>query len=93
MPTFGLDVNTNADWAGPSMFGNTGSYTDFEPAQLQAAYLAALHHVKAAALIAYNISQSSEGCQGVANAFRQYGIPVVFEDLAVPAPAFDLTPT
>jgi ABC-type branched-subunit amino acid transport system substrate-binding protein len=91
VPTFGLDVNTNADWAGPSMFGNTGSYTAFESAQLQAAYLAELHHVKAAALIAYNISQSSEGCQGVANAFRQYGVRIVFEDLAVPVPAFDLS--
>ena len=91
VPTFGLQVNTNADWAGPSMFGNTGSYTAFESAQLQAAFLAQLHHVKAAALIAYNISQSSEGCQGVANAFRQYGIRVVFEDLAVPVPAFDLS--
>ncbi|MFZ0059954.1 MAG: ABC transporter substrate-binding protein, partial [Acidimicrobiales bacterium] len=48
------------------------------------------HHVRAAALIAYNISQSSEGCQGVANAFRQYGIRIAFEDLAVPVPAFDL---
>jgi ABC-type branched-subunit amino acid transport system substrate-binding protein len=91
VPTFGLQVNTNADWAGPSMFGNTGSYTAFESAQLQAAYLAELHHVKAAALIAYNISQSSEGCQGVANAFRQYGVRIVFEDLAVPVPAFDLS--
>jgi ABC-type branched-subunit amino acid transport system substrate-binding protein len=90
VPTFGLNVNPNSDWAGPSMYGNTGSYTAFSSAQLQAAYLAEQHHVRAAALIAYNISQSSEGCQGVANAFRQYGIRIAFEDLAVPVPAFDL---
>jgi ABC-type branched-subunit amino acid transport system substrate-binding protein len=90
VPTFGLDVNTNADWAGPSMYGNTGSYTAFTSAQLQAAYLAELHHIRAAALIAYNISQSSEGCRGVANAFHQYGVHIAFEDLAVPVPAFDL---
>ena len=89
VPTFGLNVNPNIDWAGPSMYGNTGSYTAFSSAQLQAAYLAEQHHVRAAA-IAYNISQSSEGCQGVANAFRQYGIRIAFEDLAVPVPAFDL---
>ena len=90
VPTFGLNVNPNADWAGPSMFGNTGSYTAFTSPQLQAAYLARQHHVKEAALIAYNISASSEGCQGVANAFRRYGIHIAFEDLAVPVPAFDL---
>jgi len=90
VPTFGLNVNPNVDWAGPSMFGNTGSYTAFTSPQLQAAYLAAQHGVHAAALIAYNISQSSQGCQGVANAFRRYGIHIAFEDLAVPVPAFDL---
>ncbi len=91
VPTFGLNVNPNADWAGPSMFGNTGSYTAFTSPQLQAAYLAQQHHVRAAALIAYNISQSIQGCQGVANAFRRYDIRIVFEDLAVPVPAFDLS--
>ena len=91
VPTFGLNVNTNVDWAGPSMFGNTGSYTAFTSAQLQAAYLAERHHVKNAALVAYNISQSSEGCRGVANAFRQYGIHIAFEDLAVSVPAVDLS--
>ncbi|HXZ83307.1 MAG TPA: ABC transporter substrate-binding protein [Acidimicrobiales bacterium] len=90
VPTFGLNVNPNVDWAGPSMYGNTGSYTAFTSAQLQAAYLAEQHDVRAAALIAYNISQSRQGCQGVANAFHQYGIRIAFEDLAVPVPAFDL---
>ncbi len=90
VPTFGLNVNPNADWAGPSMFGNTGSYTDFKGAQLQAAYLAEQHHVKDAAVIAYNIAQSVQGCDSVVYAFRKYGVHLAFKDLSVPVPAFNL---
>ncbi|MGB9112449.1 MAG: ABC transporter substrate-binding protein [Acidimicrobiales bacterium] len=90
VPTFGLNVNPNADWAGPSMFGNTGSYTDFKGAQLQSAYLAEQHHVKNAAVIAYNIAQSVQGCDSVVYAFKKYGVHLAFEDLSVPVPAFNL---
>ncbi len=91
VPTFGLNVNPNADWAGPSMFGNTGSYTNFKGAQLQSAYLAERHHVQNAAVIAYNISQSVQGCDSVLYAFRKYGVHVAFADLSVPVPAFNLS--
>ena len=86
VPTFGLNVNPNADWAGPSMFGNTGSYTNFKGAQLQSAYLAEQHHVQNAAVIAYNIAQSVQGCDSVVYAFRKYGVHVAFVDLSVPVP-------
>jgi branched-chain amino acid transport system substrate-binding protein len=91
VPTFGLNVNPNADWAGPSMFGNTGSYTDFKGAQLQSAYLAEKHHVKNAAVIAYNIAQSVQGCDSVVYAFKKYGVHLAFKDLSVPVPAFNLS--
>lgn len=91
VPTFGLNVNTNADWAGSSMFGNTGSYTNYKGSQLQSAFLAEQHHVKNAAVIAYNIAQSVQGCDSVVLAFHKYGIHLAFEDLSVPVPAFNLS--
>lgn len=91
VPTFGLNVNPNSQWlAGPSMYGNTGSYTDFTSPQPAAAFLAEQHHVRAAAVLAYNIAASRQGCQGVLNAFRRYRVHVAFEDLSIPAPATDL---
>lgn len=90
VPTFGLNVNPNVDWAGRTMFGNTGSYTAFSGLQLQSAFLAERQHVTSAAVIAYSIQQSSQGCEGVVKAFRRYGIQLAFDDLSVPVPAFDL---
>jgi len=91
VPTFGLNVNPNSAWlAGPSLYGNTGSYTNFTAPQLQTAYLAEQHHVRAAAILSYNVAQAQQGCIGVRNAFARYGIPLVFSDMAVPAPAADL---
>jgi len=91
VPTFGLNVNANSQWdAGPSMFGNTGSYTDFAAPQLQAAFLAEQDHVTSAAVIAYDVAQSQQGCIGVENAFTRYGVHVAYEDTSVPAPAIDL---
>lgn len=89
VPTFGLAVN--AQWMdGPSLFGNNGSYIDFTAPRLQAAFVAEQHHVKAAAVLAYNVAQSAEGCEGVVAAFRRYDIPLAYEDLSIPAPATDL---
>ena len=91
VPTFGLNVNPNSQWgAGPTMYGNTGSYDDFTAPQLQAAFLAVQHHAKAAAIVSYSLAQAQLGCQGVISAFRKYGIPIVVDDLSVPAPATDL---
>lgn len=90
VPTFGLNVNPNVDWAGPSMFGNTGSYTNYKGAQLQSVYLAEEHHVRNAAVIAYNIAQSVQGCDSVIYGFRKYGVHLAFTDLSVPVPAFNL---
>jgi len=91
VPTFGLNVNPNSEWgAGPSMYGNTGSWTNYNGLQLQAAFLAEQHHVRAAAVISYSIAEAQQGCEGVLNAFHRYGVPVAVDDLDVPAPAVDL---
>jgi len=81
----------NPQWSGPpSLFGNTGSYTDFTAPQVAPAFLAEQHHVHAAAVLAYNVAQSRAGCQGTINGLHRYGIPIAFEDLSIPAPASDL---
>lgn len=91
VPTFGLNVNPNSQWgAGPSMFGSTGSYNDFTSPQLQAAFLAEQHHVHGAAIVSYSLAEAQLGCSTVVSAFRKYGIPIVVDDLSVPAPAADL---
>lgn len=89
VPTFGLNVNSQ--WLdGPSLFGSNGSYANFAGPDLQAAYLAEQHQVHAAAVLAYNVAQSQQGCEGVINGFHRYGIPIAYEDLSIPAPATDL---
>jgi ABC-type branched-subunit amino acid transport system substrate-binding protein len=91
VPTFGLNVNPNSEWgASPAMFGNTGSYTDFTGPQLQTAFLAEKHHVHAAAVLAYNIAASRQGCQGVLEAFKRYHVHLAVKDLSIPYPAADL---
>ncbi|HMK98697.1 MAG TPA: ABC transporter substrate-binding protein [Acidimicrobiales bacterium] len=89
VPTFGLNVNSQ--WTdGPSLFGNNGSYVDFSSPQLQPVYLAEQHQVRAAAVLAYDVAQSQQGCEGTENGFRKYGVPVAYEDVSIPAPATDL---
>jgi len=91
VPTFGLNINPNSEWlAGPTMYGSTGSYSDFSTPQLQAAYLAEQHHVRAAAVLSYSVAQSQQGCEGTLNAFTRYRIPVAYRDTSIPAPAADL---
>jgi branched-chain amino acid transport system substrate-binding protein len=91
VPTFGLNVNPNSQWlAGPSMFGNTGSFTNFTAPVVTAAFLAEQHRVHAAAVLSYNVAQSQQGCQGVLNSFNRYRVPIAFRDTSIPAPATDL---
>jgi branched-chain amino acid transport system substrate-binding protein len=89
VPTFGLHVNPQ--WMdGPSLYGNNGSFITFTSPNVQAAFIAQQHHVHAAAVLAYNVAQSQEGCSGMVNGLRRYHVPIAYEDLAIPAPASDL---
>jgi ABC-type branched-subunit amino acid transport system substrate-binding protein len=89
VPTFGLNVNSQ--WMdGPSLYGNNGSYVNFTGPNLEAVYLAEQHQSHAVAVLAYNVAQSQQGCQGVVNGLHRYGVPVAYEDLSIPAPATDL---
>ncbi len=90
VPTFGYPIETQ--WTdGKSLFGSTGSYVDFNSPQPEAAFLAAQSHAKNVAILAYNINQSSQACQGIASSIKQFGFNVAYEDLSIPAPAGDLS--
>jgi branched-chain amino acid transport system substrate-binding protein len=91
VPTFGLQENTNAQWAGPTMFGAGGSFVDYTAAMPQAAYVFQQQHDKRAAVLAYNVSQSSQGCISVINAFKASHIdtPVIDESIPYGAATLD----
>ena len=90
VPTFGYAVST--DWsAGPSLFGAEGSYIAFTRPGPEGAFLAEQLHAKRVGILAYNVSGSREGCQGIAYRLAQHDIPVVYEDTSIQAPPVDLT--
>ncbi|HXY42784.1 MAG TPA: ABC transporter substrate-binding protein [Acidimicrobiales bacterium] len=90
VPTFGYNVNPQ--WSdGPSLFGYDGSFIDFERPGPEPAYLAEQLHSKRVGIIAYNLSQSSQGCIGIAYNMAKFHIPVEFEDLSISPPAIDLS--
>jgi ABC-type branched-subunit amino acid transport system substrate-binding protein len=90
VPTFGYTVSTQ--WAaGPSLFGSEGSYLAFTRPGPEPAYLAEQIRAKAVGILAYNVSGSSQGCEGVAYEMKRFHIPVVYEDLSIQAPPVDLT--
>jgi branched-chain amino acid transport system substrate-binding protein len=90
VPTFGYNVNPQ--WSsGPSLFGSQGSYINFEHPGPEPAYLAEQLHAKRIGIISYNVTQSDQGCIGIANDMRKFGLHVSFEDLSVVPPAVDLS--
>ncbi|HUY86494.1 MAG TPA: ABC transporter substrate-binding protein [Acidimicrobiales bacterium] len=90
VPTFGYPIQTQ--WTdGPSLFGSTGSFVGFNSPQPEAAFLATQAHAKVAAVLAYNIDQSSQACQGIISSIKQFGLTVGYQDLSIPAPAGDLS--
>lgn len=90
VPTFGYDVNPQ--WSsGPSLFGSEGSYIDFLHPGPEPAYLAEQVHATHVGIISYGITQSQQGCTGVANEMKKFHIAVSFEDLSAAAPAVDLS--
>ena len=90
VPTFGYTVSTQ--WTdGPSLFGSEGSYIAFTRPGPEPAYLAEQIHATAVGILAYNVSGSSQGCEGVDYQMRRFHIPVVYEDTSIAAPPVDLT--
>ncbi len=90
VPTFGLQENTNAQWAGPTMFGAGGSYVDATAPMPQVAFVADETHARRAAVLAYNIAQSSQGCISVISALHRFHIPTPVIDVSIPYGAASL---
>jgi len=84
VPTFGWNINP--EWsAGPSLFGNIGSYICFTCAETFA-YLPMVGKqlgVHKYALLAYSAAQSKQCLEGQKAAINKYGGEVVFEDGAL----------
>lgn len=90
VPTFGYNVNPQ--WsAGSSLFGSEGSYINFEHPGPEPAYLAEQLGDKRIGIISYNVTQSQQGCIGIANTMRKFHLHVAFEDLSNVPPAVDLS--
>ncbi len=90
VPTFGLQQNTNAQWAGPTMFGAGGSFVDSSAPQPQVAYVAQHTGSHRAAVLAYNVAQSSEGCVSVIKALKRFHIDTPVVDTSIPYGATSL---
>ena len=90
VPVFGLQENTNEQWAGPTMFGAGGSFVDATLPQPQVAYLLQQTHAHRAAVVAYNVAQSSGGCVSVIRALAQFHVPTPVIDLSIPFGAASL---
>jgi len=90
VPTFGYAVST--DWSGgPSLFGAEGSYIAFTRPGPEPAYLAEQVHAKAVGILAYNVSGSQQGCEGVSYEMQRFHVHVAYQDLSIQAPPVDLT--
>jgi branched-chain amino acid transport system substrate-binding protein len=90
VPTFGLQLNTNAQWAGPTMFGAGGSYVDSSAPQPQVAYVARHTGSRRAAVLAYNVAQSSEGCVSIISALAKFHVDTPIVDISIPYGAASL---
>jgi len=90
VPTFGLQENTNSQWAGPTMFGSGGSFVDSSAPQPQVAFVAQRNHARHAAVLAYNVAQSSGGCVSIIAALKKFHIDTPIVDISIPYGAASL---
>lgn len=90
VPSFGYAISPS--WSqGDNLFGAEGSFVDFLSPGPEPAFLAQQVHASKVALLAYNVTESQEACQGFSSVLHRYGVNVVFSDLSIPAPAIDLS--
>ena len=84
VPTFGIQENTNVQWSGPTMFGAGGSYIADTLPMPQVAYVAQETHSHVAAVLAYNVAQSSGGCGAVVKGLARYHVKTPVVDFSIP---------
>jgi branched-chain amino acid transport system substrate-binding protein len=82
-PTFGYA--TENDWTpAPNLFAAYGSVLDFSSTTPEFVFVAKQLHATSAAVIAYNVPQSADECEGARRALEAHGVSVGYSDLAVP---------
>ena len=84
VPTFGIQENPNSQWAGPTMFGAGGSYIASDLPMPQVAFVAQQTHRRSAAVLAYNVAQSSGGCVSVVKGLEKFHIRTPVVDFSIP---------
>ncbi len=90
-PTYGYNVDGN--WAGPpNLFAASGSVLTLKAIVPAVAYLIDRTHSKSVAVLAYNVSTSSDLCRTTAGLLRTAGYHVAFTDLRLPPIDANLTP-
>jgi branched-chain amino acid transport system substrate-binding protein len=82
-PTFGYA--TEDDWTpAPNLFAAYGSVLNYSSTTPDFVFVAKRLHAASVAVIAYDVPQSSDECQGAASAMAAHGVRVSYTDLAVP---------
>jgi branched-chain amino acid transport system substrate-binding protein len=82
-PTFGYATENN--WMpAPNLFAAYGSVLSYSSTTPEFVFIAKRLHATSAAVIAYDVPQSADECQGAANALQAHGVHVSYTDLAVP---------
>jgi len=82
-PTFGFA--TENDWTpAKNLFAAYGSVIDYANTEAFFPFVARQLRSKVAAVIAYNVPQSSDECTDVVKALGEYRVKVGYSDLAVP---------
>ncbi|MGH9128237.1 MAG: ABC transporter substrate-binding protein [Acidimicrobiales bacterium] len=91
VPTFGYNINP-AQWeAGPTMFGQDGSFIDPTALDVAGPFLANKLGKHRVAVLSYAIPQSAQCAAGQAASFKQFGFDVALVDSSLPLGAFDLS--
>ncbi|MGH9098791.1 MAG: ABC transporter substrate-binding protein [Acidimicrobiales bacterium] len=90
-PTYGYDVSGN--WAGPpNLFAAYGSVLTLKTIAPAVAFLAKKTRSKSIAILAYDVSTSSNLCHTTGNLLRANGYKVSFTDLRITPIDTNLTP-
>jgi ABC-type branched-subunit amino acid transport system substrate-binding protein len=82
-PTFGFA--TENDWSpAPNLYAAYGSVLAFSSTNPDFVFVAKKLAAKSVGVIAYNVPQSADECQGALTAFKSHGVHLGYSDLAVP---------
>jgi branched-chain amino acid transport system substrate-binding protein len=83
IPTYGYNVSGN--WANaPNLYAAGGSYLCYSCGIPTFSYVVHQAKAKSVAIVAYNVSSSSDACSTAGSMFRKAGIKVAYEDLSAP---------